>query len=195
MTIPKLRHSHIGENGELISREVCIDTENTRSLDKIFPISKVLLRRYELSHTFESIEHEDLAARMLWYSRESGRIVAVNYHNFLGDIYDDLNESFVSERKHILRNMEPEHTVVTQVKSALRHIFFGRSSLHPPAREERESVVSALVALAKVNPSVIEGEVTNMIGAGYFAKIEVNQTEYVEPTVKLLKRIFEEQKK
>ncbi len=191
MTTPKLSHSYIGEGGELLSRNVRLDTENTVRLSERFPIKKISVRKYVLPNTLEHIEQEDLAARMLSHAKEEGRIVAVSQHDFLADMYDELNESFDVEKNQVFR---AEHSLTTQLKRALGKLFLGRS-LPPPPLEELESPVSALIAMARVNPSAIQGEVLNMIQAEYFNNIEVNDTEYLEPTEKLLERIFKVQQK
>lgn len=194
MTKPRLQYSHVDEGGNIVTRDVCLETENTTKLSREFPIRRVMVHRYELPNTLETIEYEDLAARMLGYAKAAGKIIAVRYHDFIHDIYDEMNENFSAE-KRISRIPDEEDTVGTQIKSALRHIFFGRPSLRPLPQDEIEHETSALIALARVNPSVIQAEVAAMIRIGYFMKREIHKTLYLEPTEKLLERVFRAQEK
>ncbi|OGC81887.1 MAG: hypothetical protein A2V81_04295 [Candidatus Abawacabacteria bacterium RBG_16_42_10] len=197
MTTPKVRHSYIGEGGELVSREVYLDTEHTKVLSERFSINKIFLRKYVLpDHTLDSPEHEDIAVRLLCYSERVGRIVAVNHADFVADIHDELiNDHEYETRRRILSTDPEEHSIKTDIKKALSKIFLGRSLVPPPPTEQSEPIVSTLIAIARVNPGAIQGEVLNMITAGYFSNVEIDKTWFLEPTEKLLEKVFKAQKK
>lgn len=203
--MPKLRHfidigpEQKGPTPDILYREVCQDTDLTLELNKKFKIKDLHIEKYVLpTHTLDCPEHEDLAARLLWYSEASQRVVAVNYNDFIADIHDDLTESYQSDTKRRLLNVaEEEHSLMTAMKKAIFRVAFRFSLPPPPPRptEESKPVISTLIALAQLNPSVIEGEVRNMMHAGYFNDTKIEAVSFLEPTEKLLEKVFKAFKK